>query len=123
MNEQLDHANDTTRAWRELAMNLPEVVEGSTCVKASYKAGKKAFLYVGAKPDSYNAMVKLADSLPEAEALSEGDPEKYKVGKFGWVTMNFPADEEPPVGLLERWIVESYRLLVPKSIAKQLSSA
>ena len=40
-------AKDPTKALKEAAAALPNVVEGTSCSQTSYKAGKKAFLYVG----------------------------------------------------------------------------
>jgi hypothetical protein len=48
-------------------------------------------------------------------ACTAGDDlDNYQVGKSGWVTLRFPAGESPGMAVLERWVDESFRLLVPK---------
>jgi hypothetical protein len=106
---------------RKIALNLPEVEEGTSCNKSAFQVRKKSFCFMGQKDDSYNVMVKLVDSLPEAEKLQTDSPERFKVGLHGWTTLIFPHSESPPSGLLEKWIVESYRTLVHKQLVALLS--
>ena len=40
--------------------------------------------------------------------------------KSGWVTMSFSGVDQPPVAVLESWIVESYRAVAAKKIAAAL---
>ena len=112
--------NKHVAALRKIALSFPETVEGSSCNKLSYKAGKKAFLYLGEDDESYNLMVKLPDSYAEAEQRAKKDSEIYHPGSSGWVKCVFPASKAPPKGLLERWIEESFRALVPKKIVALL---
>ena len=65
-------------------------------------------------------MVKLRESLAEAAKLEAKEPECYAVGGHGWVKVTLGRDQFPPPGLLERWIDESYRLLVPKQLVALL---
>src|SRR5262245_19746489 len=101
---------------RQFAIALPEVTEGVTCDKAAYKAGGKSFLFVGSDGTAATIMLKLQASLPEAKKLAAAHPATYKVGGTNWVTITLPHDQPPPMDVLERWIVESYRLLVPKAL-------
>ena len=110
------------KAIRKIALSYPEVEEGSSCVNRAFKARKKAFLYLGMKEDTYNLRLKLADSLNEAEGLEQKSPENYSVGTHGWTLLTFPHNKQPPKKLLERWIEESFRLLVPKSLVNQMDS-
>lgn len=103
---------------RSKALDFPEVVEGDSCVKRSFKARKKGFLYLGESKDGYNVMVKLGPSLEEAQEMASERPKTWSVGKGGWAMLKFNADERPPEGLLERWMEESYRLQVPKTLLK-----
>lgn len=105
---------------RERALALPEVEEGDSCVKRSFKARKKGFLYLGEKSDEYNVMVKLGPSIDEARKLASERPDTWSVGKGGWAILKFDPSETPPKGLLERWLQESYRLQAPKTLVKQL---
>lgn len=108
---------------RNLALKLPEVVEEPSCNKKAYRARKKGFLFLGWKPEGITIMVKLKDSLAQAEALAADAPEIYKIGKFGWVTLHYPKDMAPPAGLLEGWLLESFRVMMPKTLLKQLDPA
>lgn len=99
---------------REVAMRLPEVTEGVACAgtaleKRTLKVRGKAFLFLGRA----DLMVKLADGLPEAQALAAAQPARYKVGANGWATVRLDG-EAPDPDLLTRWIEESHRLLSPR---------
>lgn len=107
---------------REIAFALPEVEEGIVCNRASFAVGKKRFLFLEAAASSCLVMVKLRDSLPEANKLAKATPECFRVGSTNWVTAVFPAGQHAPPGLLERWIAESYCLIVPKKLAALVRS-
>ncbi len=107
---------------RSQALALPEVVEGDSCVKRSFKVRKKGFLYLGEKPNEYNVMVKLGASIEEARDLASTRPESWSVGKGGWAILKFDPAERPPDGLLERWMEESYRLQAPKTLIATLDA-
>lgn len=109
-------------ALRSHALALPEVVEGDSCVKRSFKVRKTGFLYLGEKADEYNVMVKLGPSLEEASELASARPGSWSVGKGGWAILKFEIDERPPDGLLERWLEESYRLQAPKTLVATLDA-
>ena len=108
------------KALRKVAMRYPEVQETVVCTKAAFKARNKAFLFIGTDDTCYNTMLKLRESLPEAAKLAAKEPKSYGVGGHGWVSATFNHDDSPPPGLLERWIDESYRLLVPKKLVALL---
>jgi predicted DNA-binding protein (MmcQ/YjbR family) len=42
------------------------------------------------------------------------------LGKHGWVSVPFSTDGGPPVPVLSDWIEESYRLVAPKRLLKEL---
>ena len=107
---------------RKFALSLPQAEEGISCNKAAFKAGGKAFLFVGSDSQSFNVMVKLRESLPEAAKLAAKQPDHYKVGGHDWMTAVFGLQQTPPAGLLERWIAESYRLLAPKRLTAILAT-
>ena len=108
---------------RKIACTFPEVQEGIVCNRVSFEAGKKRFLFLETKEDSCLVLLKLDDSLAEAEKLAKARPQCYCVGGSNWVTATFTAGQLPPPGLLERWIVESYRLLVPKRLTTPSKTA
>ena len=47
-------------------------------------------------------------------------PTGYGLGRGGWVTSAFDADEDPPVDILCDWIEESYRAVAPKRLVAEL---
>jgi len=122
MNARTLPARKPIAALRRIALRLPETLEGMTCGKQAFKARNKAFLFVGSEETTYNIMVKLRDALPEAASLQAKSPEKYAVGGHGWVKATFSHSAPLPVGRFERWIEESYRLLVPRQLVAFLSS-
>ena len=112
--------NEVILRLRDLALAFPEVAEGESCVKRSFKVRKKGFLYLGENAKGYDVMVKLGPSLEEASALVADRPDTWSVGKGGWAILKFGSEELPPEGLLERWMDESYRLQAPKKLIAQL---
>ncbi len=102
---------------RAVAMSLPEVAEGDSCVNRAFRVRKKAFFYLGEKPAHIYGMVKLKDSLEDAAAMED---ERVSVGTIGWVTLRFQEDDPPDPATLEAWVVESYRALAPKALVKTL---
>jgi hypothetical protein len=100
-------------ALQRIALGFPGTEEGTSCGKRAFKARKKAFLFVGSEESSYNIMLKLHESLPEATRLQAKSPQNYAVGGHGWVKATFKNPEALPSPLFDRWIKESYRLLVP----------
>ena len=103
-------AKDPIGQLKKAVSSLPGVVEGVSCSQTSYKAGKKAFLYVGpgAKGVGYKAMFKLKASLAEAENLAKSEPERYEIGVGDWVTTRFSTEEPLPEKIWSRWLTESY---------------
>jgi hypothetical protein len=108
------------QALRKIALRYPEAEEGTSCNKSAFKARNKAFLFVGMDETSYNVMLKLRESLAEAAKLAAKEPHQYGVGGVGWIKATFSHKESPPPGLFERWIDESYRLLVHKQLVALL---
>lgn len=101
---------DPTQDLRKTAAALPDVAESTSCNQTSFKARKKAFLYVGpgAKGIGYKAMFKLSASLPAAQTLAEEHPDRFEVGRNDWVTTRF-SDEKPlPKKIWGKWLKESY---------------
>lgn len=101
------------RALRRAALRHPDTHEGVSCEgtsleKRTVKARRKAFVFLGAT----DVMVKLRESLPEARRMAKREPDRYRAGAHGWVKASFGEDELPPLALLERWIDESYRLVI-----------
>ena len=106
----MPEAKDPTKALRTAAEALPDVEEAMSCNQTSYKAKKKAFLYVGpgAKGVGYKAMFKLEASLDEAESLARREPARYELGVGNWVTTRFSVEDPLPKKIWNRWLKESY---------------
>jgi hypothetical protein len=98
------------------ALTFPEAAEGVACKGTAIEcptvlARNKTFLFLGRK----ELRLKLAASAAEAENLG------IKVGAGGWATI--PVVQEPQLAVLKRWVKESYRLVVPKSLAAELDAS
>jgi hypothetical protein len=115
--EKFEHS--ISRALRDFALALPETEEGTSCVNRAFRARKKNFLFVGEKGDHVRVMVRLGPSAEQVAALA--DP-RVDVGKHGWVTINCAAADAPDMELLLQWVTESYRILAPKALVKQLDA-
>lgn len=109
---------DPTDPIRQRASRYPGVDEGTACTQSSFKAGKKAFLFVGMQGGRYKAMFKLEKSKPEAAELAKKAPDDYQVGSTAWVTARFTAEAPMPVRLWKKWLDESYALSVGAPAAK-----
>lgn len=118
--ERFQH--EVVRGLRSRALAFPEVVEGDSCVKRSFKVRRKGFLYLGEKAGEYNVMVKLGPSIEEAQTIASERPDTWSIGKGGWAILKFDPSERPPDGLLERWMEESYRLQAPKTLIAALDA-
>ena len=111
---------DPTEAIRVKASCYPQVDEGTACTQASFKAGKKSFLFIGPQGGRFKAMFKLSDSKPEAAALARAEPDRYEVGSGAWITARFSAEKPMPKKIWSKWLDESYALTVaPKKKKKK----
>lgn len=110
---------DPTEAIRLRASRYPGIDEGTACTQSSFKAGKKAFLYIGMQGGRYKAMFKLQASIPEANRLAKKSPGLYDVGSIGWVTARFTAEEPMPQALWQKWLDESYALSLAVASGKR----
>ena len=103
-------SKDPTDAIRRQAATFPDVAEGTSCNQSSFKAGKGTFLFIGPGPKGkgFKAMFKLSASMPQAQKLAAESPERFEVGKTGWVTARFTAEEPLPKRIWGKWLAESY---------------
>lgn len=107
---------DPTDPIREKAVSYPEVAKGTSCTQSSFKAGSGTFLFIGPGPKGkgFKAMFKLKESMPDAKARAKAEPARFEVGKTGWVTARFTAEEPLPRAIWERWLDESYAITTEK---------
>jgi hypothetical protein len=117
-------AKDPIEALRKAATALPNVVEGTSCNQTSYKAGKKAFLYVGPGTTGigYKAMFKLEASLEEAKDLAKSTPERFELGVGNWVTTRFSAEDPLSKKIWSSWLKESHAGATKSGGAKKKSA-
>jgi predicted DNA-binding protein (MmcQ/YjbR family) len=93
---------------RKAALGYEGVEEGVACAgtvleSATFKAKKKAFLFVNEK----SARLRLTSSRGEAEELAKKSPERFQIGPQGWAKIFL--SEPPALELMLRWLDESYR--------------
>lgn len=103
---------DPTLPIREKAAAFDNVVTGTSCNQSSFKTKKGSFLFIGpgAKGIGYKAMFKLKASIADAQKLADEYPQRFEVGKTGWVTTRFSEEVPLPDEIWENWLEESYRI-------------
>ncbi len=71
--------SEPTDVLRGIALRYPEVEEGLSCNRVAFAARGKAFLFAGAGAggEGWVVLVKLRDSLAEAEALARKEPLEF----------------------------------------------
>ena len=116
-----DTKKDPTDPIRLKASRYPGVDKGTACTQSSFKAGKKAFLYIGPQGGRYKFMLKLDRSMPEAVKLAAKEPDRFEVGSTGWVTARFTTEQPVPKKLWEKWLDESYELSLSAGAGKKPS--
>ena len=79
----------------------------------------KTFAYLSIEGEPFGISCKLPQSAAIALMLPFAKPTAYGLGKSGWVSATFPADEPLPVDMLRAWIDESYRAQAPKKLLKE----
>jgi predicted DNA-binding protein (MmcQ/YjbR family) len=100
----------------------------------------KTFAYLSIEGEPFSISCKLPQTSSVALMLPFCTPTAYGLGKSGWVSAQFPANEVPPprgakrrakmkgeqrklLDMLKAWIDESYRAQAPKKLLKQLAAA
>jgi predicted DNA-binding protein (MmcQ/YjbR family) len=106
-------------AVRDYALGLPGAWEDHPWGDTVVKVGRKIFVFLGDGSDRGGYSVKLRESQEQALAAPGSSPTSYGLGKAGWVSIPFTG-RSPAVGLLCDWVEESYRLIAPKKLIKQL---
>ena len=120
------HLTRAASALREHALAYPETHEDFPWGHSAIKVKGKAFLFmaVGINKDNlFSLSVKLPRSANQALNLPFASPTEYGLGKSGWVTARFKANDEVPVEMLKEWIDESFRAIAPKRVLAKLSDA
>jgi predicted DNA-binding protein (MmcQ/YjbR family) len=106
-------------AVHDFALTLPGAWEDHPWGETVVKVGKKVFVFLGMGEDGGGCSVKLRESQDQALSAPGAEPTGYGLGKAGWVSIPFKG-RSPAVGLLRDWVEESYRLVAPKKLIKEL---
>lgn len=111
-------------ALRKHALRYPQAVEHFPWGHSAFKVKGKIFLstYLDDKKNVLSISVKLPVSGRLALTLPFASPTHYGLGKHGWVTSLFNADDDVPIEMLLEWIDESFRAIAPKRIVAQLEA-
>jgi predicted DNA-binding protein (MmcQ/YjbR family) len=110
---------------REYALSLPGAFEDFPWEESVAKVNKKVFCFLGRddpKQHPLGMTVKipqLADLVTSLEACALAG---YGLGKSGWVNVAFAAPDCPDLDTLREWVEESYRLIAPKKLVKELDA-
>ena len=90
------------------------------------KVAGKIFMFLGSDDPAAEwtgVGLKLRDSHEEAMATPGAQPSGYGLGRAGWVSIPIGGPDGPPLDALNRWLVESYRIVAPKRISAALDAA
>ncbi len=108
---------------RKYALSFPETQEDHPWGDSAFKVKKKTFVFMSLEETGISISIKLNESLFNALALPFTEPTPYGLGKSGWVTATLPTDRDIPISIIDNWILESFRLIAPKTILKQYDAA
>jgi predicted DNA-binding protein (MmcQ/YjbR family) len=114
-----------SRELRKYALSFPGATEDFPWGERVAKVKGKVFVFLGSDPVPRGPMglsVKLPQSGQDALDLPFAKPTGYGLGKSGWVSATFEANDEPPLEILKGWIRESYRAVAPKKLVAELES-
>ena len=105
------------------ALAYPEATLEHPWGHPALKVRGKAFVFLGVFAEGLSFSVKLPTSSHEALMLPFAQPTGYGLGKSGWVTARFGAQDDVPVAILQEWVDESYRAIAPKRLVAKLEIA
>jgi predicted DNA-binding protein (MmcQ/YjbR family) len=108
----------------EFALSLPGAWEDHPWGEVVAKVGKKVFVFFGTGDGTHppGMSVKLSESHEAAVGVPGVSPTGYGLGKAGWVSLSFGGAGVPGVGVLTDWVEESYRMVAPKKLIKELDA-
>jgi predicted DNA-binding protein (MmcQ/YjbR family) len=106
---------------RNHALALPETIEEFPWGHSAIKVRNKTFLFLNQSEEELSLSVKLPASRDFALIFDWAEPTGYGLGRSGWITARFAPDDEPDLELIQRWIVESYRAIAPKTLGRMVA--
>ena len=107
-------------ALRRHGLAFPEAVEDFPWGHTALKVRGRIFATLVEEAEGFSITVKLPVSRDFAETFDFAAPAGYGLGRSGWISCRFGAGEVADLGLLKRWIAESYRAVAPRKLAAQL---
>jgi predicted DNA-binding protein (MmcQ/YjbR family) len=105
------------------ASGMPQAWEDHPWDHTVLKVGKKIFVFFGgaASPrDELSVTVKLPISAEMALTLPYVAPAGHGLGSSGWVNLRQSSGDEIELETIKAWILQSYRAIAPKRLAKLL---
>jgi predicted DNA-binding protein (MmcQ/YjbR family) len=103
---------------RKRALAYPETTENFPWGHSAFKVKGKSFLftYLDEKDKFLSMSMKLPLSGNLALSFAFARATEYGLGKHGWVTSIFKADDDVPVEILLEWMDESFRAVAPTRV-------
>ena len=105
---------------RRHGLAFPEVEEDHPWGHCALKVRGKTFVWLDEGEEGLSLTVKLPVSRDFALVFDFAAPAGYGLGRSGWISCRFGADEAPDLDLLKRWLAESYRAVAPKKLGALL---
>jgi predicted DNA-binding protein (MmcQ/YjbR family) len=106
---------------RKYALAFPEAWEDFPWEHQVCKVKKKIFLFCDNKGNKeLRLTVKLPESGMEVLELPNAEMTGYGLGKAGWVSIWFTPKDKLDVPTLKAWVLESYKAIAPKTLAKKI---
>ena len=100
------------------ALALPGAVEDHPWGEDVAKVNGKIFVFLGGS-GRQRMTVKLDEAHGHALSIDGAERAGYGLGASGWVTVPLRARGVSP-GLLRDWVEESYRIVAPKKLVREL---
>jgi predicted DNA-binding protein (MmcQ/YjbR family) len=115
------NGKDTENQLIAYASTFPGAWEDHPWEHTVFKVGKKVFVFFGGAagpPDELSMTVKLPVSYEMALTLPDVSPAGHGLWKGGWANVRQGDGEEIDIDTLKAWIVQSYKAVAPKKLAK-----
>jgi predicted DNA-binding protein (MmcQ/YjbR family) len=112
----MSELSKAVQSLRRFGLSFPEAYEDFPWGDRTLKVRGKIFLFLGQDGERLNLSVKLPKSADAALGLPFTSPTRYRLGRSGWVTAQFPKASEIPLDLFRDWIRESYEAVAPAKL-------
>lgn len=116
---KLDGPTEPIQRFRAICLALPEATEIETWGHPTFRVKDKIFASAGAEGGAWSFGMKTTHEMQAG--LVESDPRftaAAYVGKHGWVSMR--VDEDIDWNQVKALVVESYRMIAPKTLAARV---